>query len=93
LRCSCCQSPQTCTAFAEIFLCLNSADQLKVEPTGQVTLLDMDICAQYQVFCYRRKSHQLVSLPCLLKIESFVFVPCYCPPGMDFDHRCLFKLS
>jgi hypothetical protein len=32
----CCQSPQTCTAFAEIFLCLNSADQLKVEPTGQV---------------------------------------------------------
>jgi hypothetical protein len=33
----CCQSPQTCTAFAEIFLCLCSADQLKVEPTGQVT--------------------------------------------------------
>jgi hypothetical protein len=33
----CCQSPQTCTAFAEIFLCFNSADQLKVEPTGQVT--------------------------------------------------------
>jgi hypothetical protein len=25
-----------CAAFAEIFLCLNSADQLKVEPTGQV---------------------------------------------------------
>jgi hypothetical protein len=25
------------TAFAEIFLCLNSVDQLKVEPTGQVT--------------------------------------------------------
>jgi hypothetical protein len=34
----CCQSPQICTAFAEIFLCLNSTDQLKVEPTGQVTL-------------------------------------------------------
>jgi hypothetical protein len=33
----CCQSPQTCTAFADIFLCLNSADQLKVEPTGLVT--------------------------------------------------------
>jgi hypothetical protein len=33
----CCQSPQTYTAFAEIFLCLNSADQLKVEPTGQET--------------------------------------------------------
>jgi hypothetical protein len=32
----CCQSLQTCTAFAEIFMCLNSADQLKVEPTGQV---------------------------------------------------------
>jgi hypothetical protein len=25
-----------CTAFADIFLCLNYADQLKVEPTGQV---------------------------------------------------------
>jgi hypothetical protein len=33
----CCQSPQTCTAFAEIFLCLNFADQLKVEPTGHVS--------------------------------------------------------
>jgi hypothetical protein len=31
-----CQSPQICTACADIFLCLNSADQLKVEPTGQV---------------------------------------------------------
>jgi hypothetical protein len=29
----CCQSPQICTACADIFLCLNSADQLKVEPT------------------------------------------------------------
>jgi hypothetical protein len=33
----CCQSPQICTAFEEIFLWLNSADQLKVEPSGQVT--------------------------------------------------------
>jgi hypothetical protein len=32
----CYQSHQICTACAEIFLCLNSADQLKVEPTGQV---------------------------------------------------------
>jgi hypothetical protein len=31
----CCQSPQTCTAFAEIFLHLNFADQLEVEPTVQ----------------------------------------------------------
>jgi hypothetical protein len=29
----CCQPPQICTGSAEIFLCLNSADQLKVEPT------------------------------------------------------------
>jgi hypothetical protein len=29
-------SPQTCTSFAEV-LCINAADQLKVEPTGQVT--------------------------------------------------------
>jgi hypothetical protein len=34
----CCQSPQTCTALRRYFsLCLTSADQLKVEPTGQVT--------------------------------------------------------
>jgi hypothetical protein len=29
-------SSNICTAFAEVFLCINSADQLKVELTGQV---------------------------------------------------------
>jgi hypothetical protein len=64
----CCQSPQICTACAEIFLCLNSSDQLNVERTQQVAFTcpvpvgsirqDMENCTEKWIQFFRSSENE-----------------------------------
>jgi hypothetical protein len=70
----CCQSSQICTAFAEIFLCLHAADQLKVEPTGQVAFYFSIIHVPIIVLTPLKFSKNPVSNPDFLRSHHSIAV-------------------